>query len=219
MPRITDRRFKVNSPPVLLEPADCVLFLIDHQASLAVGVGSSDLEVIVTNSVALARTAAVFAIPTIVTRIEGPMDGRPTVPSIQSALADGHTIARQKLNCWEDELVREAFLKMQRRRVLVSGLLTEACVSFPVLSALAEGYEVFVVADACGGIGAESHALAMRRMEIAGARMVSWIQVLLELQRDWTREETRERARGILDSYAPGYAMALGLAEVPRKLR
>jgi nicotinamidase-related amidase len=113
------------------------------------------------------------------------------------------------MNLWEDDVVRSAVIKTQRRRLLVSGLLTEACVSFPVLSALSEGYEVFVVADACGGITPESHQLALRRMESAGARMTSWIQVLLELQRDWTRHETYDGARAIVEAFGGGYGIGL----------
>jgi nicotinamidase-related amidase len=96
--------------------------------------------------------------------------------------------------------------------LIVSGLLTEACVSFPVLSALAEGYEVFVVADACGGLTRTSHDLALRRMEVAGASLTSWIQVLLELQRDWTRRETYEAVRGIVESHGGGYGIGLAYA-------
>ena len=107
---------------------------------------------------------------------------------------------------------RKAIAETGRRRLLVSGLLTEACVSFPVLSALAEGYEVFVVADACGGLTTASHELALRRMEAAGARMTSWIQVLLELQRDWTRHETYDGARSIVEAYGGGYGIGLAYA-------
>jgi nicotinamidase-related amidase len=99
-----------------------------------------------------------------------------------------------------------------RRRLLFSGLLTEACVSFPVLSALAEDYEIYVVADACGGITTASHELALRRMEAAGAQLTSWIQVLLEFQRDWTRHETYEQARAIVEAFGGGYGIGLAYA-------
>jgi nicotinamidase-related amidase len=116
------------------------------------------------------------------------------------------------MNSWEDDGVRAAVQATQRRRLLVSGLLTEACVSFPVLSALTEGYEVFVVADACGGITAISHELALRRMEAAGARMTSWIQLLLEFQRDWTRHATYDGARSIVETHGGGYGIGLAYA-------
>jgi nicotinamidase-related amidase len=82
--------------------------------------------------------------------------------------------------------------------LIVAGLLTKACVSFPVLSALKVGFEVFVVADECAGLTPASHELALRRLEQAGARLTNWIQVLLEFQRDWTRHETYEAARAIV---------------------
>jgi hypothetical protein len=96
--------------------------------------------------------------------------------------------------------------------LIVAGLLTEACVSFPVLSALADGYEVFVVADACGGLSPVGHEMALRRMEASGATLTSWIQVLLELQRDWTRHETYESARTVVVEHGGGYGMGLAYA-------
>ena len=134
------------------------------------------------------------------------------MPAIQAALPGVKSIERRNMNVWEDDVAHAAVVNTQRRTLLVSGLLTEACVTFPVLSALAEGFEVFVVADACGGITAASHELALRRMEAAGARMTSWIQVLLELQRDWTRHETYDAARAIVETNGGGYGIGLAYA-------
>jgi nicotinamidase-related amidase len=134
------------------------------------------------------------------------------MPAIRSVLPAAQPLERRNMNSWEDDGVRAAVQATQRRRLLVSGLLTEACVSFPVLSALTEGYEVFVVADACGGITATSHELALRRMEAAGARMTSWIQVLLEFQRDWTRHATYDDARSIVETHGGGYGIGLAYA-------
>ncbi|WP_416067234.1 isochorismatase family protein [Rhizobium sp. ZK1] len=110
------------------------------------------------------------------------------------------------------QAVRDEIMKTGRRKLLISGLLTEACVSFPVLSTLADGYDVYVVADTCGGVTAESHSLALRRMEATGATMTSWLQVLLELQRDWTRKETYDGARAIVEGHAGGYGIGLAYA-------
>jgi len=96
--------------------------------------------------------------------------------------------------------------------LIVAGFLTEACVSFSVLSALADGFDVFVVADACGGLTPASHELALRRLEQAGARLCSWIQLLLEFQRDWTRHATYEAARAIVVANGGGYGMGLAYA-------
>jgi nicotinamidase-related amidase len=203
----------MNSPSPLLEPAQCALLLIDQQAGLAFAVGSSDRQVLLNNTVALARTADVFDIPVIVSTSASKVYSGPLMPPIQAALPDIHSLERRNMNLWEDDAVREAVVKTQRRRLLVSGLLTEACVSFPVLSALAEEYEVYVVADACGGITPDSHAFALRRMESAGAHVTSWIQVLLELQRDWTRHATYEGARGIVEAFGGGYGIGLAYAQ------
>jgi nicotinamidase-related amidase len=116
------------------------------------------------------------------------------------------------MNVWEDETAKNAVLSTQRRRLIVAGFLTEACVSFPALSALKDGFEVFVVADACGGLTPVSHELALRRLEQGGARLTSWIQLLLEFQRDWTRHETYEAARAIVVANGGGYGMGLAYA-------
>jgi nicotinamidase-related amidase len=202
----------MSSSTVLLQAADCSLLLIDQQAGLAFGVSSIDRQVLLSNLVALARTAVVFSIPVIVTTSASKVYGGPLMPAIRSVLPAAQPFERRNMNSWEDDGVRAAVQATQRRRLLVSGLLTEACVSFPVLSALTEGYEVFVVADACGGITATSHELALRRMEAAGARMTSWIQVLLEFQRDWTRHATYDGARSIVETHGGGYGIGLAYA-------
>jgi nicotinamidase-related amidase len=202
----------MNGPASLIQPAQCALLLVDHQAGLAFGVGSSDRQVLLNNAVALAKVAIAFGIPVVASTSASKVYSGPLMPAIQAALPGLKSIERRNMNVWEDEGARTAILNTQRRRLLVSGLLTEACVSFPVLSALSEGFEVFVVADACGGITASSHELALRRMEAAGARMTSWIQVLLELQRDWSRHETYDAARAIVETNGGGYGIGLAYA-------
>jgi nicotinamidase-related amidase len=202
----------MSSSTVLLQPADCALLLIDQQAGLAFGVSSIDRQVLLGNVVALARTAVVFSIPVVVTTSASKVYSGPLMPAIRSVLPAAQPLERRNMNSWEDDGVRAAVQGTQRRRLLVSGLLTEACVSFPVVSALTEGYEVFVVADACGGITAISHELALRRMEAAGARMTSWIQLLLEFQRDWTRHATYDGARSIVETHGGGYGIGLAYA-------
>lgn len=134
------------------------------------------------------------------------------MPAVQKAIPDITAIDRRNMNAWEDDIVRAAIVTTGRKRLLIAGLLTEACVSFPALSATADGYEVFVVGDACGGLTAQSHDLALRRLQAAGVQLTSWLQVLLELQRDWTRHATYEGARAIVEEFAGGYGIGLGYA-------
>jgi nicotinamidase-related amidase len=196
----------------LLVPTECALLLVDQQAGLAFGVESIDRQTLVNNVVALARTASVFELPVIVSTSASRVYSGPLMPAIQAALPGLQSIERHNMNLWEDITGRTAVQATGRRRLLVSGLLTEACVSFPVLSALAEGYQVYVVADTCGGLTPVSHEHALRRLEASGAIVTSWIQVLLELQRDWTRHETYDGARAIVEAHGGGYGIGLSYA-------
>jgi nicotinamidase-related amidase len=200
------------NPLHLLEPKDCALLLVDQQAGLAFGVGSIDRQVLMNNVVALAKTATVFGLPVVASTSATKVYSGPLMPAVQSALPGVEPIDRRSMNVWEDDKARETILATGRSRLIVSGLLTEACVTFAVLSALSAGLEVYVVGDACGGLTTASHELALGRMQAAGARLTSWIQVLLEMQRDWTRHETYDGARAIVESHAGGYGIGLTYA-------
>jgi len=200
------------NPLHLLEPKDCALLLVDQQAGLAFGVGSIDRQFLMNNVVALAKTATVFGLPVIASTSATKVYSGPLMPAVKAALPGVEPIDRRSMNVWEDDKAREAVLATSRSRLIVSGLLTEACVTFAVMSALSAGLEVYVVGDACGGLTTASHELALGRMQAAGARLTSWIQVLLEMQRDWTRHETYDGARAIVESHASGYGIGLAYA-------
>jgi nicotinamidase-related amidase len=196
----------------LLDPASCALVFVDQQAGLAFGVGSDDRQILLNNAIALARTAKAFSLPIVASTSATKVYSGPMMPALQRAIPDIIAIDRRNMNAWEDDKVRAAIVGTGRKRLLVSGMLTEACVSFLALSAKTEGYDVFVVGDACGGLTAQSHELALRRMQAAGVQMTSWIQVLLELQRDWTRHDTYDAARAIVEDFAGGYGIGLAYA-------
>ncbi|MCY1258235.1 Isochorismatase family protein [compost metagenome] len=136
----------------------------------------------------------------------------PLMPAFREVLPNVTPIERRNMNLWEDDVVRDAITATGKRTLIIAGMLTEACVSFPELSALSEGYQVCVVADACGGLTPSSHDLALRRMASAGAVMTSWLQLLLEFQRDWTRHDTYEKARSIVVVHGGGYGTGLAYA-------
>jgi nicotinamidase-related amidase len=202
----------MNGIETLLKPADCVMLLVDLQAGLGFGIESISRQVLLNNAVALAKTAAAFGVPVIATTSASKVYSGPLFPQVQAALPDVKAIERRNMNAWEDDTARVAVEATGRKRLLVAGLLTEACVSFPALSAVRKGYEVFIVADACGGLTPVSHELALRRLEQAGAQLTSWIQVLLEFQRDWTHHDTYEAARAIVVENGGGYGMGLAYA-------
>jgi len=197
---------------VLLKPEESVMLLVDFQAGLGFGAESMPRQVVVNNAVALARTGVAFKVPIVASTSASRVYSGPLLPALQDALPSVKAIERKNMNVWEDDTARDAIVSTNRKRLIVAGFLTEACVSFPVLSALNDGFEVFVVVDACGRLTPAGHEFALRRLEQAGARLTSWIQVLLEFQRDWTRHETYEGARAIVVANGGGYGMGLAYA-------
>jgi nicotinamidase-related amidase len=197
---------------VLLKPQECALLMVDFQAGLGFGVESTPRQALVANAIALAKTAVAFDVPVIASTSASNVYSGPLLPALKAVLPSVKPIERKNMNVWEDDAARSALLATGKKRLIVAGFLTEACVSFPVLSALKESFEVFVVGDTCGGLTPAGHELALRRMEAAGAQLVSWIQVLLEFQRDWTRHETYEAARAIVEENGGGYGMGLAYA-------
>ena len=202
----------MSAADVLMKPEECVMLLVDFQAGLGFGVESTSRQVVLNNAVAWARTAVAFKVPVIASTSASRVYSGPLLPPLQEVLPSIKAIERRSMNVWEDDAVRTAVVAAKRKRLIVAGFLTEACVSFSVLSALNDGFEVFVVADTCGGLTTQSHEFALRRLEQTGARLTSWIQVLLEFQRDWTHHETYEAARAVVVENGGGYGMGLAYA-------
>jgi nicotinamidase-related amidase len=155
----------MNPNDVLLQPSECVLLMVDLQAGLGFGIESSPRQTLLNNAVALAKTSVAFQVPVIATTSASKVYSGPLFPQIAAALPGATSIERRNMNAWEDDSTRSAVVATGRKRLLVAGLLTEACVSFPALSALRDGFEVFVVGDTCGGLTPGSHELTLRRLE------------------------------------------------------
>ena len=167
----------------LLNPENCTMILIDHQPLQFAGVQNIDRTLLVNNVVGLAKTAKVFGVPTILTTVLEERGGY-LLKDVQDVFPDQKPIDRTTLNTWEDERVVNAVKKIGRKKLVIAALWTELCLAYPVLSALGEGYEVFIVTDASGGVSAEAHERAMQRMVQAGAAPLTWIGFASELQRD-----------------------------------
>jgi nicotinamidase-related amidase len=196
----------------LLTPQNCALVLIDHQAGLNFAVQSIDRQVLINNTVALLETALAFSLPIVVSTSATKVYSGPLLPEL-SALIPGHPVLdRRSMNVWEDDAVRAAIVATGRKNLLFSGMLTEACITFAALSAQGDGLQSYVVGDACGGLTADGHQLALQRMGANGVQMTSWAQVLLELQRDWTRKETYDAARAVVEKNGGGYGAGLRYA-------
>ncbi|STD25604.1 isochorismatase hydrolase [Enterobacter asburiae] len=172
----------------VLTPANCQIIFIDHQPQMAFGVQSIDRQVLKNNTVALAKAAKVFNIPTIITTVETESFSGNTYPELLDVFPGQDILERTSMNSWDDQKVRDALQANGKKKVVVAGLWTEVCNNSFALCAMQEGdYEIYMVADASGGTSKEAHDYAMQRMIQAGVIPVTWQQVMLEWQRDWGR--------------------------------
>jgi nicotinamidase-related amidase len=203
----------MTAKPELLTPQNCQVIFIDHQPQMAFGVQSIDRQVLKNNTVALAKSARVFGIPTTITTVETESFSGHTYPELLAVFPAAPLLERTSMNSWDDQKVRDALAKNGRRKVVVSGLWTEVCNNSFAFSAMAEGdYEIFMVADASGGTSKEAHDYSMQRMIQAGVVPVTWQQVLLEWQRDWARRETYDAVIAIVKEHSGAYGMGVDYA-------
>jgi nicotinamidase-related amidase len=170
----------------LLAPERSVLLLIDHQPFQFANLHSHEPTLIVNNVVGLAKA---FNVPTILTTVTEERGGY-LFKGIQDVLPSQKPINRTTLNSWEDPRVVDAVKKTGRKQLVVAALWTEICLAMPVIQSLADGYDVFIVTDASGGVSREAHDMAVLRMMQAGAVPITWVAVMSEWQRDWAREAT-----------------------------
>jgi nicotinamidase-related amidase len=196
----------------LITPDNSVFLFIDHQPQMFFGVGSGDRTSIMNATVGLAKTATAFNVPTVLTSVAAQSFSGNILPALAAALPNNEIIDRSTMNAWEDERVVAAIKATGRKKIILSGLWTEVCIVLPALSALGQGYEVFVVADASGGVSSEAHNFAMDRMVHAGVVPVTWLQVLLELQRDWARGETYAAVAEIVKAHGGAYGAGMDYA-------
>ena len=173
----------------LLTPEESVLLLMDHQPFQFANLHSHEPTMVVNNVVGLGKAANAFGIPTVLTTVLEERGGLLIQP-LQDVFPDQKPINRTLINAWEDERVVDAVKATGRRKLIIAGLYTEICVVMPTLQGLGDGYEVYVVTDASGGVSHEAHEMAVQRMIQAGAVPITWGAVVAELQRDWARMET-----------------------------
>jgi nicotinamidase-related amidase len=191
----------------LLRPEDSVVVLIDHQPFQFANLHSHEPTMIVNNVIGLAKTARAFNVPTILTTVLKDRGGH-LIKGLQDVFPEQEPIDRTFINTWEDQKVVDAVRKTGRKQLVLAGLWTEICLAMPALHALAEGFDVFVVTDASGGVSAEAHDMAVRRMVAAGAVPITWMAVGGEWQRDWARETTTAGLGAALVEHGGGSGVA-----------
>ena len=173
----------------MLTPDNCVLILIDHQPFQFAGLRSHDTQTIINNVVGLAKSAKAFNVPTLLTTVLERQGGR-LLKQLQDVFPDQNPIDRTFINTWEDERVVDWVKRTGRKKIVMAALWTEICLAFPVIHALGDGYEVYFVTDASGGVSLEAHEVAIQRMIQAGGIPFTWTVFASELQRDWARTAT-----------------------------
>jgi nicotinamidase-related amidase len=187
----------------MLTPADCALALIDYQPAMFSGVHSHDRTTIMQNVQVVAKAARLFKVPTILSTVAAKSFSGAMIPEVSAVFHSQTPIDRTSINAWLDSNFRSAIEKSGRKKIVVAGLWTEACVLFPTLDLLQAGYEVYVPTDACGDITEESHERAVQRLVQAGAVPMTSLQFLFELQQDWGRSETYEGCMEIMKAHSP----------------
>lgn len=195
----------------LLTADNSVFIFIDHQPQMAFGVTSIDRQLLKNNTVAMAKTAKLFNIPTILTAVETESFSGYIWPELMDVLQQD-PIERTSMNSWDSAEFVEAIKKTGRKKLVIAALWTEACLIFPTLCALGEGYEVIMNVDASGGTSLVAHDAAIRRGEQHGAESISSLQLLLEIQRDWARQETYEGTTNIAREHFGAYGMGIDYA-------
>jgi nicotinamidase-related amidase len=192
----------------LLRPQDSILVLIDHQPYQFTNLNSHEPSMIINNVVGLAKTAKVFDVPTILTTVIEERGGY-LIKGLQDVFPEQKPIDRTFINTWEDPKVVDIVKKSGRKQLVLAALYTEICLAMPAIQALGEGYDVFIVTDASGGVTLEAHDMAVRRMVAAGAVPITWMAVLGEWQRDWAREKTAAGVASVVLEHGGASGVAL----------
>ena len=198
---------------LLLSPKDHTLIMIDFQSQMAFATKSIDAVNLRTNAALISNAAKGFGVSTILTTVAEKSFSGPMFSEITDAFPGQKLLDRTSMNTWEDAAVIRQVNEIGKGRLVLAGLWTSVCIVGPALSALDQGFEVYVITDACGDVSTEAHERAVERMVQAGARPMTSLQYLLELQRDWARTETYESTTGIAKVFGGAYGVGVTYAK------
>jgi len=195
----------------LLSPSNHTLVLIDNEGQMAFATKNIDLMELRNNTAIVAGASKIFNVPTVVTTVAEKSFSGPVFPEVSEFYpqATAGYIDRTTMNTWEDVNAHKAIADKGRKRIVLAGLWTSVCIVGPALSAIDEGYEVYVITDACGDVSKEAHEMAIQRMIQAGAKPMTAIQYLLELQRDWARAATYKPVTDLVKKYGGAYGIGI----------
>lgn len=199
-----------NASKELLNPTNHTLLLIDHQSQMAFAVESQPIEELRNNLGLLSASATLYEVPTVVTTVAEKSFSGPVFPEIREYFPNSEEyIDRSTMNSWEDTRVVKKINDFEKPKLVIAGLWTEVCTLGAALSALEDGYDVYVVADASGGTSQEAHDMAMTRMIQAGVKPITSLQYLLEIHRDWARSDVYNEVVKISKKYGGAYGLGI----------
>ena len=203
----------------LLNPTNHTLVLIDYESQMAFAVGSQPIDQLRNNTALIAGASKIFNVPTVVTTVAEHSFSGPVFPEVEAFYpqATSNYIDRTSMNTWEDVPAYKAITGKGKKKIVLGGLWTSVCIVGPALSAIAEGYDVGVITDASSDVSKEAHEMAVTRMVQAGAHPMTSLQYLLELQRDWARQETYKAVTDLVKKYGGAYGVGVQYAHTMLK--
>jgi nicotinamidase-related amidase len=199
-----------NASKELLNPTNHTLLMIDHESQMAFAVESQPIEELRNNTGLLSAAATLYNVPTIITTVAERSFSGPVFPEIKAYFPNEKDyIDRTTMNSWEDKRVVKAVGDIGKKKLVIAGLWTEVCTLSAALSALEDGYDVYVVTDASGGTSQEAHDMAIMRMVQAGVKPITSLQYLLEIHRDWARSDKYLEVVKISKKYGGAYGLGI----------
>ncbi len=196
----------------LLTRENCAIAFIDHQPQMTFGVANIDRATLMNNVILLAKGAKEFGVPSILTSVETTGFSGYIWPALLDVFPGKTVIERTSMNSWDDQGFRDAIKATGKKNIILAGLWTEVCVCWPTIEMLGEGYNIYVVEDACGATSPAAHEAALSRMVQAGAVRLTTVATVLEFQRDWKDHSHYDSLMGIFKQHAGAYGSGIEYA-------
>lgn len=203
--------FAQKPSPELINPTNHALVLIDHEGQMAFATASIPIDQLRNNVALVAGASKIFNVATVVTTVAEHSFSGPVFREVEEFYPQktSNYIDRTTMNTWEDVNAHKAITGKAKKKIVLAGLWTSVCIVGPALSAINDGYEVYIITDACGDVSKEAHEMAVTRMVQAGAKPITSLQYLLELQRDWSRQETYKAVTDLAKKYGGAYGVGI----------
>lgn len=202
----------MNQYNKLYTPQDSAIVFIDHQPQMLFGVASMDRATLINNVTLMAKVAKEYSVPAILTAVETESFSGYVWPQLLDVFPGQTVIERSSMNSWDSMEFRKAIEATGRKNIIMTGLWTEVCVTWPTIEMIGAGYNIYVVEDCCGATSPEGHDAALSRMVQAGAVRLTAIGALLEWQRDWKNKEHYNALMGLLKKQAGAYGIGVEYA-------